>query len=195
MVSWAGAEAADSRLVLALGDSLTAGYGLMPEAAFPRRLEQRLRDQGFELTIVNAGVSGDTTTAARNRLDWVLASLADKPELVIMELGANDAMRGIPTAVTRANMEFMLRSLHNLEIPVLLTGMLAPPNFGREYSDAFNAIFPDLVRQFDVAFYPFFLDGVAGDPALNQNDGIHPDAAGVEIIVSRIIPFVIRALK
>ena len=179
--------AAAPRKLLVLGDSLTAGYGLPPEAAFPVRLETALREGGLEVTVVNAGVSGDTTAGGLARLDW---TLADKPDGVIVELGANDGLRGLDPKVTYDNLDGILTRLAQRGIPVLLTGMYAPPNLGRDYGQAFNAVFPRLAEKHGVLFYPFFLDGVAADPALNQPDGIHPNPRGVEVIVQRILPLV-----
>jgi acyl-CoA thioesterase-1 len=171
--------------LVAFGDSLTAGFGLAKNDAFPAKLERALSDKGVAVTIVNAGVSGDTTAGGLARIDW---SIPDGTEAVIVELGANDALRGIDTDVTRKSLDGILRKLKDRNIPVLLCGMLAPPNLGREYFDAFANIYVDLAKRYDVLFYPFFLDGVAADHALNQHDGIHPSAAGVDQIVTRILP-------
>ncbi len=176
--------------VLAFGDSLVSGYGLGESAAFPARLEAALIGHGIAARVVNAGVAGDTTSGGLGRLDWVLA---DKPDLVIVELGANDALRGLDPSATRANLDAMLERLDGAGARVLLAGMLAPRNLGTEYAAQFDAVFPDLAQEHGVEFYPFFLDGVAADPALNQSDGIHPNEAGVEIIVRRILPYVLRA--
>jgi len=176
--------------VLALGDSLTAGYGLPPDAAFPVRLERALRAEGRDVTLINAGISGDTTAGGLARLDW---ALAEKPDLAIVELGANDGLRGIDPKLTEANLDAILTRLDKAGIGVLLTGMQVPPNYGREFDAAFSAVFPRLAKTHDVLFYPFFLDGVAGHPALTQPDGLHPTAEGVDTIVARILPSV-RAL-
>jgi acyl-CoA thioesterase I len=173
--------------VVALGDSLTAGYGLPGADAFPSRLQQALADKGVAVKIVNAGVSGDTTAGGLVRLDW---SVPDGTDAVILELGANDALRGFDPAVTRKALDAILGRLTARKIPVLLCGMLAPPNLGTEYGRAFNAIYPDLAAQYGAILYPFFLAGVAADPALNQRDGLHPTAAGVAVIVERILPAV-----
>jgi acyl-CoA thioesterase-1 len=186
--SVAGAE--PLRLVV-LGDSLTAGYGLPIKDAFPAQLEAALRARGIGVTVVNAGVSGDTTAGGRARLDWVLAST---PSAVIIELGANDGLRGIEPAATAGNLDAIIVQLRQRRIPILLAGMYAPANLGRDYTKAFNAIYPRLAKSHNVILYPFFLDGVAGMPALNQDDGIHPNAKGVATIVERIIPFAIRLL-
>jgi acyl-CoA thioesterase-1 len=178
--------------ILALGDSLTAGYGLAAADSFPARLERRLKGLGYDVEVVNGGVSGDTTTGARARLDWVLA---DDPRIVIVAIGANDGLRGIDPALTRANLAAILERLVDSGAAVLLAGMLAPPNLGPEYTKAFNAIFPELAEQYGVARYPFFLEGVATVPSLNQEDGIHPNARGVAVIVEGITPDVIRLIR
>lgn len=185
------AAANDKPVIVAFGDSLSAGFGLDEADAFPVRLETALRAGGIDATVVNSGVSGDTTAGGRARLDW---SLPEAVDLVIVELGANDGLRGIDPAETEANLDAILRALKDRETAVLFTGMLAPPNLGREYADAFDAVFPRLAARHDVPFYPFFLEGVAAEPALNQSDGIHPNAAGVARIVNGILPFVRRAL-
>jgi acyl-CoA thioesterase-1 len=173
--------------VVALGDSLTAGYGLAGADAFPSRLQQALADKGVAVKIVNAGVSGDTAAGGLARLDW---SVPDGTDAVILELGANDALRGFDPAVTRKALDAILGRLTARKIPVLLCGMLAPPNLGTEYGSAFDAIYPDLAAQYGAILYPFFLDGVAADPTLNQRDGLHPTAAGVAVIVAAILPAV-----
>jgi acyl-CoA thioesterase-1 len=173
--------------VVALGDSLVAGYGLAGADAFPSRLQQALVGKGFAVQVVNAGVSGDTAAGGLARLDW---SVPDGTDAVILELGANDALRGFDPAVTRKALDAILRRLAARKIPVLLCGMLAPPNLGAEYGRAFNAIYPDLATQYGAILYPFFLAGVAADPTLNQRDGLHPTAAGVAVIVERIFPAV-----
>jgi acyl-CoA thioesterase-1 len=172
--------------ILGFGDSLMAGYGLPDGDAFPTRLEAALRDAGYDVTVINAGVSGDTTAGGAARLAW---SLSQVPDAAIVELGGNDGLRGIPTPETRRNLEAILAALADQDIPVLFTGMLAPPNMGREYGADFAAVFTDLAAEHDVIFYPFFLDGVASDLALNQPDGIHPNREGVDAIVGRILPY------
>ena len=186
------AAAAKPAVVLALGDSLTSGWGLEAGQAFPARLEAALRKAGHDVTVVNAGVAGDTTAGARARLGW---SLQPKPDAAIVELGANDGLRGIDPAATAANLDAILAELKRRGVAVLLTGMYAPPNLGREFGNAFNAVFPRLAAKHKVAFFPFFLEGVAAVPALNQRDGIHPNAAGVGVIVERIMPYVVRVLR
>ena len=186
-----GSAMAATIRILALGDSLTAGYGLAAEAAFPARLEMALRAEGRDVRVINAGVSGDTTAGGLARLDW---SLADKPDLAIVELGANDGLRGLDPKLTRANLDAILTRLEQRGIPVLLAGMLAPPNYGRDFEAAFKAVFTSLAAQHKLVFYPFFLDGIAGDTKLNQPDGLHPTAKGVDVIVARILPSVRQLL-
>ncbi len=184
---WSVAAAAEPVRILALGDSLTAGYGLARSASFPARLAHALGAGGRAVEVINAGVSGDTTAGGLARLEWALAEL---PDVVILELGANDGLRGLEPASTSANLDAMLTRLAAARVAVLLAGMKAPPNLGSEYSTKFDAIFPRLARKHGVAFYPFFLDGVAARPELNQEDGIHPNALGVAVIVERILPHV-----
>ena len=180
------APAKPIRMVV-LGDSLSAGLGLPAPAAFPARLQKALKNNGIEVDMINAGVSGDTTSGGRDRLDW---SIPEGTEAVIVELGANDALRGTDPAVTRAALTEILTRLKARKIAVLLTGMLAPPNYGSEYAARFNAIYPELSKTFGVPLYPFFLEGVAADAKLNQADGIHPTADGVDVIVKNILPMV-----
>jgi acyl-CoA thioesterase I len=175
--------------IVAFGDSLTAGYGLPADAAFPARLERALTAKGIATEIANAGVSGDTTSGGLARIDW---SIPDGTEAVILEIGANDALRGVDPKLTRGALEAMLERLKARHIPVLLAGMLAPRNLGPDYSTAFDAIYPDLAKKYGAMLYPFFLDGVAADSKLNQRDGLHPTAAGVDVIVARILPDVER---
>lgn len=179
--------------ILAFGNSLTAGYGLAPEQGFTRQLEQALNRQGYNITVVNGGVSGDTTSGGLSRLEWVLSSA--KPDLVIVELGANDALRGIAPDITRANMERILSILEQARITTLVAGMIAPPNMGGEYGMEFNRIFPELARKYNDDLYPFFLKGVAGNLKLNQSDAIHPNAKGVAIIVQNIMPYILSSLE
>jgi acyl-CoA thioesterase-1 len=178
------AEAAACRIAV-LGDSLTAAYGLDLADGFPAKLEQALRAQGYECAVLDAGVSGDTSAGGLARLDWMLA---DEPSHVIVELGGNDGLRALPVEQMEQNLDGIITRLEDEGIPVLLTGMLAPPNLGREYGAAFAAVFPKLAEQHDVPLYPFFLEGVAGDEILNQGDGIHPTAEGDAIIVENILP-------
>ncbi len=173
--------------LVVLGDSLSAGLGLPGAAAFPARLQNALRDKGIDAEISNAGVSGDTSSGGRDRLDW---SVPDGTDAVIVELGANDALRGIDPAITRAALSDIVGRLKARKIAVFLCGMLAPPNYGSDYAKKFDAIYPDLAKEFEVPLYPFFLDGVAADAKLNQADGLHPTAEGVDIIVKKMLPMV-----
>ena len=184
--------AADTRAealrILMLGDSLTAGYGLASRDALPARLEAALRDRGLDARVIDAGVSGDTTAGGLARLDW---ALADRPHAVIVALGANDALRAIDPAVARSNLDRLLATLSERGLPVLLAGMLAPRNLGPEYGARFDAIYPELAERHGALLYPFLLDGVATVAELNQADGLHPNEAGVEVIVERILPSVL----
>jgi acyl-CoA thioesterase-1 len=173
--------------VVVLGDSLSAGLGLSAADAFPAKLQKALKDKGIDVAIMNAGVSGDTASGGRDRLDW---SVPNGTEAVIVELGANDALRGTDPAITRSALSDIVSRLKARGVAVLLLGMLAPPNYGSDYAARFNTIYPDLSKSFGVPLYPFFLDGVAADPKLNQADGIHPTAEGVDIIVKKILPTV-----
>ena len=188
------ASAAD-RLILALGDSLTAGYGLAPAQAFPARLESALRAGGTAARVHNAGVSGDTSAAGRARLAWVLRGLKAKPDLAIVELGANDMLRGLKPAQTRANLDAIVAELTRRRIPVLIAGMRAAPNLGRPYAAAFEPVFPAVARRYQARLYPFFLAGVAGNRTLLQADGMHPNPRGVAVIVRNILPAVRTALR
>jgi acyl-CoA thioesterase-1 len=173
--------------MVVLGDSLSAGLGLSASAAFPARLKQSLKIKGIDVDMINAGVSGDTSSGGRDRLDW---SVPEGTDAVILELGANDALRGTDPKVTRAALTDILARLKARKVAVLLCGMLAPPNYGSDYSARFNAIYPDLAKSFGVPLYPFFLEGVAADARLNQADGLHPTAEGVDVIVKNILPIV-----
>ena len=183
--------AAHVPVILDFGDSLTAGYGLAPDQAFPARLEASLHRQGIEARVVNGGVSGDTTAGGLARLDW---ALADKPDLVILALGANDALRGIDPATVRVNLDKMIQKVEARGAKMLLLGMVAPPNWGEEYKRAFDRIFPELARAHNVPLYSFFLDGVAMKPEFNQPDGIHPNERGIAVLVDRIAPVVARLM-
>lgn len=186
------AAAATAARVLALGDSLTAGYGVAPEAAFPVKLAAHLKSLGVDVDIIDAGVSGDTSADGLARVDW---ALGDHPQYALLELGANDMLRGIDPKLTYANLDQILTKLQQEGVKVLLVGMRAAPNWGADYQQQFDAIYPALAEKHHVPLYPFFLDGVALDPALNQGDGIHPTAKGVDIIVDRITPYVERLLQ
>lgn len=179
-------EAKPIKLVV-LGDSLSAGLGLPGPAAFPARLQKALNDKGMDVDITNAGVSGDTASGGRDRLDW---SVPQGTRAVIVELGANDALRGIDPKITRQALSDIVSRLKARGIAVMLCGMLAPPNYGSDYAQRFDAIYPDLAKSFAVPLYPFFLNGVAADAKLNQADGIHPTAEGVDVIVKNILPTV-----
>jgi acyl-CoA thioesterase-1 len=174
-----------------LGDSLAAGYGLAPAQAFPARLQAALKDKGRNVTVINHGVSGDTTAGGLERIDWMMA---DKPDIVLVELGGNDMLRALDPAATERNLDAIIDKLKQTGVTVWLVGMLAPRNFGPEYVKQFDGLYKRLADKHGVPLYPFFLDGVAQDPALNQPDGIHPNAKGVDVIVERILPFVTKNL-
>jgi acyl-CoA thioesterase I len=178
---------ADPLRIVALGDSLTAGYGLEAGDAFTGRLEAALKERGHDVVIVNAGVSGDTASDGLARVDW---SVGEDADAVIVEFGANDALRGVDPAITREALDKLLARLGERGLPVLVAGMRAPPNLGQDYGAAFNPIYPELAAKYDAILYPFFLDGVAARADLNQPDGIHPNADGVAIIVAEIVPSV-----
>src|SRR5215217_6235619 len=171
--------------IVALGDSLTAGFGLPREATFPARLEAALRARGLAVEVTNAGVSGDTASGGLARLDW---SVPEGTDAVIVELGANDMLRGIDPAVTRRALDDIVRRLSERRIPVLLAGMRAIPNLGVDYVQGFEAIYSDLAAKYGVLLYPFFLEGIASDAKLNQRDGVHPTAAGIDKVVAGILP-------
>jgi acyl-CoA thioesterase-1 len=178
--------------ILALGDSLTAGYGLKESESFPAKLQAALAAKGIAAQVINGGVSGDTSAGGLARLDW---ALADDPDIVIVELGANDGLRGLDPAKIRENLDAILKRLADQKRAVLLTGMRAPPNMGEDYAKSFAEIYSLVAAKYDVRLYPFFLDGVAADASLNQADGIHPTAAGVDVIVSRILPDVMAVIE
>jgi len=183
--------AADCRLAV-LGDSLAAGYGVAMEEAFPARLERALAGEGIACEVLNAGVSGDTSAGGLGRIDWVLG---DEPTHLLIELGGNDALRAIPIDTLEANLSGIIERAQEEGVEVKLAGMLAPPNLGARYADAFAAVYAALADRYGVPLYPFFLDGAIEDPALMQPDGIHPNAAGVEVIVERILPHVVTWLN
>lgn len=187
MVSVSAQTPAKPIKLTVLGDSLTAGYGLPATAAFPARLQKSLKDKGIVVETTNAGVSGDTTSGGRDRLDW---SIPEGTQAVIVELGANDALRGVDPAVTRAALTEIITRLQAKGIAVMLCGMYAPRNFGPDYVAKFDPIYPELAKTYGVPLYPFFLDGVAGEAKLTQPDGLHPTAEGVDVIVQRILPTV-----
>ena len=177
---------ADTVNIVGLGDSLMAGYELPPADAFPVRLEEALKAKGYNVTIANAGVSGDTSSGGLARLDW---SVPDGTDAVLLELGANDALRGISPEETRRNIDEMITRLKDRDIAVLLIGIVSPPNMGDDYAAKFNRIYPELSQQHQVPLYPFFLDGVALQPELDIGDGMHPNPDGVAVMVSRFLPF------
>lgn len=189
----AGSVAADGKplTILALGDSLVAGFGLGSPDGFTAKLEAALKGRGVNARVVNAGLSGDTSAGGLARLDW---ALEPKPDFAIVELGANDGLRGLDPAQTRANLDAILTRLKAKGVPVLFAGMYAPPNYGPDYGKAFNALYPELAKKHGVPFYPFFLEGVAADASLNQPDGIHPNTKGVDVIVARILPHVLKLI-
>lgn len=186
------AETAKPIKLVVLGDSLTAGFGLSAAQAFPVQLQKALKENGVEVEAINAGVSGDTSSGGRDRLEW---SIPDGTAAVIVELGANDALRGIDPAITRAALTNIIKTLKAKGIAVMLCGMYAPRNFGPDYVAKFDPIYPDLAKAYGVPLYPFFLDGVAGQTALTQADGLHPTGEGVAMIVKRILPTVQSFLK
>ncbi|MCV3211766.1 arylesterase [Mesorhizobium sp. YC-39] len=177
--------------IVGFGDSLTAGFGLGPGEGFTDKLQAALRGRGHDVTVANAGVSGDTSSGGLSRLDW---SVPDGTKLVILELGANDMLRGVSPAITQKNLDDMLAKLKQRKIAVLLAGMRAAPNLGADYQNSFDAIFPKLAEKYGVPLYPFFLDGVAGEPAFQLDDGLHPNAKGVDRMVERILPTVEKAI-
>ena len=184
-------EAGETLQIVAFGDSLSAGYGVGPGESFPEQLQAALRDAGHDVSVANAGVSGDTTSGGLARLEW---SVPQEADLVIVELGANDALRGISPEITERNLDQILAKLQARDQTALLAGMMAPPNMGADYAAEFDGIYQRLADKYDVAFYPFFLDGVAAEPTLNQDDGMHPNPEGVAVIVERILPAVTKAL-
>ena len=187
VLAFIGPAAAAPIKILAFGTSLTQGYGLPPGTEFTVVMQQKLKAAGIDATIINAGVSGDTSSDGLSRLDW---SLADHPDAAIVEMGSNDALRGIDPALTEKNISAMLGKFKAAHVPVLLLGMKAPRNLGPEYEKVFDPIYPKLAKEYGVLLYPFMLDGVALNPKLNQADGIHPNPAGVKIIVDRMFPYV-----
>jgi acyl-CoA thioesterase-1 len=185
------ANAQTSVKIAVLGDSLAAGYGIQPDQAFPMRLEAALKAQGRTVTILNQGVSGDTTAGGLDRIDWMLA---DKPDIVLVELGGNDALRGIDPATTEQNLAAIVEKLQAAHVIVWLAGMMAPRNLGSDYVKAFDGLYKRIADKYKVPLYPFILDGVAQDPALNQADGLHPNPRGAQIVADRLLPFVTKNL-
>ncbi len=178
--------------ILAFGDSLTAGYGLNPMEAYPVLLEKDLRDKGLKVIVTNAGVSGETTSDGLARLDWLLDTA---PDIVILEFGANDMLRGLPPAQAEANLDAMIKGFRNKGTTVLLTGMYAPPNYGPEYAKKFNGMYQRLADKYHVTLYPFFLEGIYGHPEFNQFDGLHPNNKGAREIASRLLPLVEKLVQ
>lgn len=185
----AGPAAADTYRIVAFGDSLMAGYGLGPGESFPERLESALKSRGHDVVIANAGVSGDTSSGGLSRLDW---SVPEETDLVILGLGANDMLRGVSPEITAKNLEEMIVRLRERPVDILLVGMLAAPNLGPDFANAFNSIYPRLAEQYDLALYPFLLEGVAAQPALLLDDGMHPNAEGINRMVEGVLPLVER---
>ena len=183
---------ADERVIVALGDSLTAGFGVAPEEAWPALVEARLRREGYPYRVVNAGVSGDTTAGGLRRVDWVLKN---RPEVAVVALGANDGLRGLGTDAMQANLLAIVERLRGAGARVLVAGMQVPPNYGATYTRAFQAVFPEIARRTGSALMPFLLDGVAADPRMNLSDGIHPNAAGHRAIAERVWPHLVALLQ
>ena len=190
-IALSSAARAETISLVGFGDSLMAGYQLPPQDAFPARLEKALKEKGLDVTIANAGVSGDTSSGGLARIDW---SVPDGTKGVILELGANDALRGIPPEATRKNIEAMITRLKDRGIAVLLAGMMAPPNMGADYAARFNPIFPELAEKYGLELYPFFLDGVVTETKLKLEDGMHPNGDGVGVMVEKALPIVERFL-
>ena len=190
LIAWvighsSAAVADDNRpRIVAFGDSLTAGLGVAAEESYPARLQRRLDEQGLRYRVINAGVSGDTTAGGVRRVDWVLKS---RPDLVILELGGNDGLRGLNLDETKANLERIIKRCQDASVTVILAGMKLPPNYGAEYTKGFEAIYPALAKQYRLTLIPFFLDGVAGSASLNQADGIHPTSEGYRIIADKVM--------
>jgi acyl-CoA thioesterase-1 len=184
------AQSAPVRIAV-LGDSLAAGFGVKPAESFPARLEEGLKAQGRAVTILNHGVSGDTTAGGLDRIDWMLA---DKPDIVLVELGGNDALRGTDPKVTEKNLTAIVEKLKAAEVTVWLAGMLAPRNLGSDYVTAFDGLYKRIAEKYQVPLYPFILDGVAQDPAFIQGDGIHPNPRGAQVVADRLLPFVTKNL-
>lgn len=182
----APSQEADSILIAFLGDSLSAGSGVSENEAFPKLVERRLRELGWEVEVLNAGVSGDTTAGGVSRLTWLLRQ---EPRILVVELGANDGLRGMSIDMTEANLRAMISTAQEAGVSVLLAGMMVPPNYGADYAHRFERIFPDLAEELDVPLIPFLLEGVAAEPELNQADGIHPNAAGHRIVADTVVPY------
>jgi len=178
--------------LMIFGDSLTAGYGLKRSDSFSEKLSNALKSKGRNVRIILSSVSGDTTAGGKARLDW---ALIEKPDAFLLELGANDGLRGIEPSVSRENLESIIKKLKKNRVKTLIVGMFAPPNLGKEYSREFNNIFSSLAKKYSLLFYPFFLEGVAANPQLNQADGIHPNPKGVDEIIKRMLPIVMKLVR
>ena len=178
--------------LMIFGDSLTAGYGLKRSDSFSEKLSNALKSKGRNVRIILSSVSGDTTAGGKARLDW---ALIEKPDAFLLELGANDGLRGIEPSVSRENLESIIKKLKKNRVKTLIVGMFAPPNLGKEYSREFNNIYSSLARKYSLLFYPFFLEGVAANPQLNQADGIHPNPKGVDEIIKRMLPIVMKLVR
>lgn len=185
-------ESGEEPLLVAFGDSLTAGLGVSASEAYPALLERKIREAGYSYRVINAGVSGETTAGGLQRVSWILKS---RPDIVVLELGANDGLRGLAVGQTEKNLSMIIERLQSKNVRVVLAGMKLPPNYGKEYTEAFENIFPALARRYRLTLIPFFLDGVAAQSALNQADGIHPTPEGYRIIVGRLWPFIEPLLK
>lgn len=192
LLSSADAFSADNIRLIAIGDSLVAGYGLPVEDGFVTQLEAALTQKSYDVSIVNAGVSGDTSSGGLSRIDWVLS---ETYSAVILNLGYNDAFRGIPVETVQSNLDALILKIKQRNLPILLAGALAPRNLGPDYTLAFDAIYPHLAEKHDLVFYPFFLEGVATEPDLNQDDGIHPNKDGVAVIVRQLLPYVEQLIE
>jgi acyl-CoA thioesterase I len=190
----AAEKMAAEKLILAFGDSLTAGYDLPASDSYPAQLQAMLRAQGLAVRVHNAGVSGDTSSGGRARLGWVVTALKTPPHLVILCLGANDSLRGLDPKLTRRNMDAMLAELKKQKINVLLVGMLAPPNMGKDYAKSYNMIFPELAKKYSTAYYPFLMNGVVTKPALLLADGMHPNKQGAAIVAKNLLPLTLQSL-
>jgi len=193
-VSQAAAAAPPQRIIVAFGDSLMAGYQLKPGEGFAPQLEAALKAKGYNVRVVGAGVSGDTTAQGKARIPWTLAGLKAKPDIVILELGANDMLRGQPPATAKANLDAMISAFQKAGAKVILAGMKAQPNLGAAYQKEFDGLYPALAKSRSVAFYPFFMDGVAAVPGMQISDGMHPSPTGVKVIVGKILPVVEKTL-
>jgi acyl-CoA thioesterase-1 len=178
--------------IVAVGDSLTAGQGVDEEYAYPALLEKKLASRGFPYKVINAGISGETSSGTLSRINWILRL---NPDIVILETGANDGLRGIDPALMRKNLQESIRVLQERHVTIILAGMQMVQNLGREYTDAFRRVYPETAKKFEIPLIPFFLEGVAGEPALNQADGIHPTAEGYKVVTETVYPFAVRAIQ